>query len=166
MTITLRPATPADEPFLYRVYSSTREDELALVDWDDAQKEAFLLMQHNAQHTHYHQYYPQASYDLILSDGDPVGRLYVDRTPEQIHIIDIALLPEYRNAKIGSTLLRELLDEARSTGTAVRIHVERFNPALRLYDRLGFTIVADHGVYFLMEWLPAPEEAGTQAHTT
>jgi len=32
--------------------------------------------------------------------------------------------------------------------------VERFNPALRLYQRLGFRHVEDQGPYYLMEWRP------------
>ncbi len=44
-TISLRPITAEDVDFLYRVYASTRADEMKLVDWDDAQKRAFLEMQ-------------------------------------------------------------------------------------------------------------------------
>jgi ribosomal protein S18 acetylase RimI-like enzyme len=63
---------------------------------------------------------------------------------------DIALLPEYCNRGIGTTLLRT--SEAATAGKPLRIHVERFNPALRLYERLGFTPIAGRGVYLFMEW--------------
>ena len=148
----LRPIAPSDEAFLRAVYSSTREQELAIVPWDDAQKTAFLRMQFDAQHAYYQEQYAGASFDVILIDGQPAGRLYVERAAEEFRIIDIALLPEYCNRGIGTTLLRELHSEAAAEGKPLRIHVERFNPALRLYERLGFSQVEDKGVYLFMEW--------------
>lgn len=153
--ITLRPVTPEDESFLYRVYAGTREDELAPLEWDDAQKDSFLRMQFNAQHRFYREQFPSADFDIIQTVDQPIGRLYVDRREDEIRIIDIALLPEHRDSGIGSALLKDLLTEASAAGKPVRIHVERFNPALRLYDRLGFIQVGDNDVYYLMEWSPA-----------
>jgi ribosomal protein S18 acetylase RimI-like enzyme len=149
--ITLCPITAGDEAFLYQVYASTRQEEMALVDWDDAQKQAFLRMQFHAQHTFYHAEFPNASYQLILRQDTPVGRLYVDRREHDFCILDITLLPEYRRQGIGGELLQQVLAEADRAGKPVRIHVERFNPALRLYERLGFCQVSDQGVYYLME---------------
>ena len=157
--ITLRPIEPDDEEFLYRVYAGTREVELAQVDWDAAQKEAFLHMQFTAQHQYYQEHYAGAAFQVILADGRPAGRLYVARWLDEIRIVDIALLPEYRNAGIGTALLRDLLAEGARAGKPVSIHVERFNPALRLYERLGFTSIADKGVYLLLEWAPAARSA-------
>ncbi len=152
MEITLRPITSDDLPFLYRVYAGTREAELALVDWDDAQKDAFLAQQFSAQHDYYQKHYTGTNCDIILVDGRAAGRLYVARWPEEIRIVDIALLPEYRNGGIGTWLITRILGEGREAGKPVRIHVERFNPARRLYDRLGFKPVEEVGVYYLMEW--------------
>ncbi|HYP41543.1 MAG TPA: GNAT family N-acetyltransferase [Chloroflexia bacterium] len=152
--ITFRPITSDDEALLYRIYASTREDEMALVDWDEAQKAAFLIMQFTAQHRYYQEHYPDAAFEVILLNGQPAGRLYVDQWPEEVRIVDITLLPEYRNAGIGTTLLKGILEEAAQAGKRVSIHVERFNPAMRLYERLGFSTVGEHGVYYLMEWLP------------
>ncbi len=66
--------------------------------------------------------------------------------------MDIALLPEHRGAKIGTRLIGELQREAATAGKALSIHVEKFNAALRLYERLGFRVREDKGVYLLMEW--------------
>src|SRR5206468_9595764 len=118
--------------------------ELALVDWDEGQKQAFVQMQFAAQHRYYHEHYADAAFQVILCDGVPAGRLYVARWSAEIGIVDIALLPPYRNRGIGSFLLKELLAEAAQAGKRASIHVERFNPALRLYERLGFRSVADH----------------------
>jgi ribosomal protein S18 acetylase RimI-like enzyme len=125
------------------------------VPWDDAQKDAFLRSQFDAQDAWYREHYAAASFDVILIDGEPAGRLYVLRRDAEIRVVDIALLPEHRGIGIGTTLLRDLLTEADAAGKSVTIHVERFNPALRLYERLGFSIAEDRGVYLFLERLPA-----------
>lgn len=150
--ITLRPITPADEPFLREVYSSTRVEELAPVPWSDEQKAAFLQMQFNAQARHYGEHYPNGAFDVVLVEGQPAGRLYVHRAPDQLLIVDIAMLPAYRNRRIGTHLIGSLQTEAALARKPLRIHVERFNPAMRLYERLGFQEIDDQGVYLFMEW--------------
>jgi ribosomal protein S18 acetylase RimI-like enzyme len=122
--------------------------------WDEAQKGAFLRMQHSAQHRYYRDQFPNADFQIILEGDCPIGRLHVHRREDEIHIIDIALLPEHRRRGIGSALLRDILTEADQAGKPVRIHVEQCNPALHLYERLGFVKIGDTGVYFLMERVP------------
>jgi ribosomal protein S18 acetylase RimI-like enzyme len=148
----LRAATPDDEQFLRAVYAGTRTEELARTLWSAEQKHAFIDMQFTAQDAHYRRHYPTAQYSIIEVQEAPAGRLYLDRWEKEIRIIDIALLPEYRRAGIGTKLLHELQDEARATGKALTIHVEKFNPALRLYRRLGFQKIEDRGVYLFLEW--------------
>jgi ribosomal protein S18 acetylase RimI-like enzyme len=151
--LTLRPVLESDDGHLRRVYASTREEELALVGWDHGERDAFLRQQFAAQDAHYRTY-ANASLDVIEVDGQAAGRLYVARGPDEIRIIDIALLPLYRNRGIGTVLLRELLAEAAEAGTRLTVHVEKFNPARTLYERLGFTEAADVGVYVRMEARP------------
>jgi ribosomal protein S18 acetylase RimI-like enzyme len=155
--ISLRPIGLEDQDFLYCVYASTRQQEMALVPWSDEQKVAFLQMQFNAQHKFYTENYPDAAFQAILLDGCAVGRLYLHRRESEICVVDIALLPAYRSQGIGTALLEQVLTEAQTRHVKVTIHVEMFNPALRLYQRLGFRHVADNGVYYLMEWLPERE---------
>ena len=112
----------------------------------------FCRMQFVAQTADYRANYPGASFQIIERNGVAAGRLLVLRSEEAIHVIDIALLPEHRGARIGTKLLRELQEEAKAAGKKMSIHVERFNPALRLYERLGFKQVEEKGVYLLMEW--------------
>lgn len=150
--LVFRPVTDRDLPFLAELYASTRADELAQVPWSEDEKAAFLQQQFEAQHRHYAEHFRQARFDLVLEGGAPIGRLYVDRRPDEVRVVDIALLPEHRGRGLGSAMLRDLLDEARAAGLPVRIHVEQFNPAMRLYLRLGFRLVHDQGVYHLMEW--------------
>jgi ribosomal protein S18 acetylase RimI-like enzyme len=136
------------------VYASTRAEELAAVPWDDAQKEAFLRAQFDAQDAWWREHYAGASFDVIVVDDEPAGRLYVHRGARDIRIVDIALLPEYRGGGVGTSLLRDLIAEADAAGKSVTIHVERMNPALRLYERLGFTLAEDKGVYLFLERPP------------
>ena len=152
--ITFRPIGAADMGFLYQVYASTREEELAVTGWSAVQKEAFLMMQFNAQHSYYQEHYPRAAFLVILREGQPIGRLYLDGWADELRIIDIALLPKYRGQGTGTTILEAILAEGQRLGLPVNIHVERVNPALRLYTRLGFRQIADQGVYYLMEKIP------------
>ena len=137
------------------VYASTRADEMKLVDWTDEQKHAFVQMQFTAQKISYQNDYPQAVYQVILHDDVPAGRLILNRTDERIGIIDIAVLPDHRNYGIGASVLEDLQREAEATGKRLTLHVENFNRAFRLYERLGFVKTADHGIYWQMDWTPS-----------
>jgi ribosomal protein S18 acetylase RimI-like enzyme len=153
--VTLRPIGPADSEFLLRVYASTRSEELAPVPWSSVQKDTFLRQQFEAQSAYWRENYAGADFAIVEVDGAPAGRFYVNRGQDEIRLVDIALLPEYRRAGVGSDLIRELLAEAETQGLPVTIHVEVFNPARTLYERLGFERVADRGAYILMQWRPA-----------
>lgn len=145
--------------FLLRLYATTRADEMAMVtDWRDEQKEQFVRMQFQAQHAWYQEHYGGAQLDLILAGGIPAGRFYVQRRETEIRLMDISLLPEYRNRGIGTALLKELFAESAATGKPVTIHVEKYNPAMRLYERLGFVPIADRGVYLLLQRVPSQHQ--------
>ena len=150
--MTLRPANAADLPFLQDVYRKSRESELALLPWSDAQKEAFCAMQFVAQDRGYRGAYPDGEFLLVEMDGEPIGRLYRAATPASFHLIDITLRPEWRNRGIGTQLLRETMSLAAATGLPVQLHVDKSNPARRLYARLGFREVGDAGLYLRLEW--------------
>jgi ribosomal protein S18 acetylase RimI-like enzyme len=129
------------------------------VPWPEETKAAFLRQQSEAQHLHYRTHYTDAEYSIILENGTPIGRLYVNTRPEDLRIMDIALVPEARGRGIGGMLLQQLLDRAGAEGKSVSIHVEINNPALRLYERLGFRQLDERGPYYLLEWRatrPAP----------
>ena len=145
----------ADLPFLNRLYASTRAEEMAPVPWSQADKDAFLDHQFRAQHAHYQQYYPNADWLVITHGDEDIGRLYVERWPSQHRVIDIAFVPAHRGKGYGEALLRDVMDEAAAAGKDVSIHVEKFNPAMRLYRRLGFVTEEDKGVYDLMRWRAA-----------
>ncbi len=152
MEISFRPVTDEDDEFLFSVYASSRAEELVPVPWSDEQKRAFLMMQFRAQKVQYLERYPDANFQVILLDGEPVGRLYVARLPDQMRIIDIALLTEHRGKGTGEPIIRDLMKEAARAEKPVRIYVESFNRSRTLFERLGFAPVEEHLPYMLMEW--------------
>lgn len=152
--VSLRPVQPADEDFLLSLYASTRAQEMAQVPWSAQQKEAFVRMQFAAQQQHYAAEYPSASHDVICFRQTPVGRVYLSRNTGEIHILDITLLPQHRQAGIGSLVLRRLLEEARAAAKPVTVYVENFNPSLNLFRQLGFEPAAERGFHVLLRWTP------------
>jgi ribosomal protein S18 acetylase RimI-like enzyme len=155
--ISLRPEQPGDEALLRQIYESARAAEMEIAPWISARKQQFLTMQFALQRADFRRHYPNASYDIVLENDSPVGRLYVDRAKDEIRVLDIALLPAHRGKGTGSRLLRALLTESESAGIPVRLLVERNKPALRLYNRLGFRETADRGVYVELEWRRAEQ---------
>ena len=153
MSLDLCPFLPeADEAFWFQVYCSTREEELAQLNWDETQRETFLSVQFAAYRQHYRTKLPDANYEVVLHDGCPAGIFIVARRQDEIRLADIALLPEYRNGGIGTALLRGLQDEAAQLGKPVTLHVRMNNRAVSFYQRLGFYEVSQDGVYYLMKW--------------
>ena len=130
---TVRPARPDESELLYQIYASTRQEELAAVPWAGYIKESFLRMQFGAQDRHFRATFPQASYDLIVSGDEVLGLLYVDRAAQAWLVIHIALLPQHQGKGLGTRLLTEVLAAAAAAGKPVRLQVERFNQAQRLY---------------------------------
>ena len=149
--LSLREATPEDEPFLLDVYASTRLEELEGFGWSDEQKHAFIRMQFLARE----RVYPRVDNRIILFEGRPVGRLQVDRGDAAILLRDIEILTEFRNAGIGSRLIKDLMQEATAAGKPIGLHVLASSPAARLYERLGFVRSGGDATYLEMKWLPA-----------
>jgi ribosomal protein S18 acetylase RimI-like enzyme len=157
--ITFRPTTEEDYNFLVNLYESTRQEELALTQWDADQREAFVRMQFAAQRGHYRAKRPAGREELILVDGEPAGRLYSDLSGDTDHLLDLCLLPEYRGRGIGVLVLQGILAAASATGRRVTIYVENFNRSLAFFERHGFTRTSENGVHYLLEWRPVSESA-------
>ncbi len=154
LQVCLRLAVTEDEPFLQAVYASTRAEEMAIVPWAPEQKLAFVQMQYRAQRQSYQNQFPDSQIYVIELGSQPVGRMIVDRSATAILLMDIALLPEYRNHGLGTALMRDLLDEADRLHRPVQLHVEDFNPAMHLYLRLGFVKTGEAGIYSEMTRQP------------
>ena len=150
--VALRPVTPEDEGLLLEIYAGTRADELAQIPWSGAQREAFLRMQLTARDRSYRMYYAGLEDSIILFNDRAVGRLLVVRGDEEWRLADIALLPDYRRAGIGTALVKELMEEAGREQKPLRLQVEKSNAlALSLYERLGFATTGENDTHFQME---------------
>ena len=160
MSIELRPVAADDREFLFRVYAGTRDD-VAAAPLSDAERTAFLEMQFNAQRSDYTTRFPEAEHSIIVVDGRDVGRIWIDRRRDEIRLLDIALLPEWRNRRTGRVLLQNLIDEARDLQLPLRHSVYKTNTgALRFYRRLGFEVIEDFEMYVLMEWTDRSARTG------
>jgi ribosomal protein S18 acetylase RimI-like enzyme len=155
MTIALRAYEDCDRDFLFRLYASTRAQEIAPFGWPPAQQEAFLLMQFTAQQRWYSMSYEQAEHQIIEQEGVPIGRIMVLRQPPAAVLVDIALLPEHRGKGIGGELIRQVIQQCDQQKLPLRLQVLRGNPALRLYERLGFVRTQEDQIYIHLERPPA-----------
>jgi GNAT superfamily N-acetyltransferase len=151
-SISLRPVTAGDEAILLEIYKSSRGDDLRGLGWAEDRISEFLEMQYEAQQHFYESEYGGAADELILWEGQPAGRLIVQRREHEIRCIDVALLPEHRNGGIGAFLIRRLQDEARQAKKPLRLQVIRFNRAVNLFERSGFVRISETGTHFQMEW--------------
>lgn len=160
--VSLRPVTAEDKEFLISVYAGTRAKELAQVQWEEGQKDAFVRWQFEMQQKEYETRFPDAHYDLILVDGIPAGRIWVGADDKQIRLLDIAIMEQFQNRGVGTLLLRQLMDEATRTNKVLRHMVFVLNDnAHRFYERLGFTVIEDLGGYKHMEWVPGQTQSAT-----
>ena len=162
VNVSLRPVTADDKEFLISVYGGTRAQELAQVQWEEGQKDAFIRWQFEMQQKEYETRFPDARYDVILVDGVPAGRIWVGVDDKQIRLLDIAVMAQFQNRGVGTILLRRLMEEAAQVNKPLRHMVFVLNDnAHRFYERLGFTVIEDLGGYKHMEWVPGQTQSAT-----
>lgn len=166
MTITLRPVSSSDDRFLFSLYASTRTAELAQVPWTELQKQAFLQMQYAAQKSSYAAQYPDAEHVVISRDAEPVGRLYLARCPDRVHILDITVAERCRKNGVGSFVLNEIVREASEAGKPTTIYIEPSNPSVGLFERLGFRQVSVRDFQILLERRPSVASLSQEAEPT
>jgi|SRR5580658_4231710 ribosomal protein S18 acetylase RimI-like enzyme len=147
----LRDANAGDLPFLFSLYCDVRSPEVNAWGWAASQRDAFLRMQFDAQRRSYQAAYPQATHHIVCSGSVPIGRRLVAAAPEEVRLVDIALLSAYRNCGIGTRLIQQLVDESAAGGVALSLQVLRGNPAQRLYERLGFIETGADAMYITMQ---------------
>jgi ribosomal protein S18 acetylase RimI-like enzyme len=145
----LRPALESDLPLLAEIYATTRAEELRQVPWNEAQKRAFTDSQSLHQERHYALHYPAAERLVIAREG-AIGRIYVDTSDASVLLMEVTLLPAFRQQGIGTNLMNVFLSYADELGREASLHVEAINPAKRMYERMGFVRVETHGFYEYM----------------
>ena len=147
----LRSAFPSDYEFLAMLYATTRYDELDRAGFPMDQRAAFCRMQFEAQQHHYRMYFARAQDQIVLLNDHVIGRVLVARAPDEIFLVDIALLPDYRNLGIGSQLVANLIAESKAHACPLRLYAEKNSRAQALYLRFGFVVTSDEGIHELME---------------
>ena len=147
--LSLRHAGTADAALIAAIYAATRAEELRQVGWSVEQKKAFTDWQSQQQELHYATHYPECE-RLVVARGQPIGRIYVDTTRLEVRLMDVTLLPEHRNQGVGSALMAAFLGYADGLRRPSSLHVEPFNPARRMYERLGYGVVETRGLYEYM----------------
>ncbi len=150
--LTQRETLADDEGFLFEVYLSSRGDDLTEMGWDSERVRNFLETQYAAQQRFLKANYPQGEDRIIMLDTQPIGRIVVERNDQEIRVVDVALLRQYRNSGIGTYLIRELLTEAARLGQPFRTQVIRSSAALSLFERLGVVKIGETGSHYQMEW--------------
>jgi GNAT superfamily N-acetyltransferase len=153
-TVTLRLVRAEDEDFLCALYGSTRAQELAMTPWNEEQRAVFIRFQFAAQQQFYQAEFPQAEHSIIMLGEEPIGRLYVDRRADEIHILDITLLAQYRSQGLAAPLLRALMDEAAQAGKNVGIQLDFYDQSQPLFEQLGFKPTVTKGFHTSYVWQP------------
>jgi ribosomal protein S18 acetylase RimI-like enzyme len=148
--LAIRPEVPDDLDFQYRLYASTRAEEMARVGWPEAQTRAFLYQQAGAQIHHYRHHYPDAAFLVCMQGAEPIGRIYLSLGADELRLMDIALLPDHRGLGLGRVLMAAVVEIASQSNVAIGLHVEPNNPAAAWYRRMGFEQVAEVGAYRFM----------------
>jgi len=149
--ISQRPQQGEDGAFVLELYLSTRWHEFAQIGWPEDAIRGLLVSQSQIQTLQYQSNYPGLERWIILFESDPVGRLYLWQDATELRIVDISLLPQWRNRGIGSVLLDQTFERAQTFGMTLCLHVEQSNPALHLYRRMGFKFVEEKGIYWRLE---------------
>ena len=152
--ITFRKIEEKDRDFIEKVYRSTREDELKLLSWTELQKQSFIIMQSIAQETEYKNKFPGATFEIILHNQKPAGRLYLYESDTHLKVIDITLLPPFQGKAIGTSILKDLAVKAKQRKKIFSLSVRRDNRAIHLYHKLGFKKISSLGDYDNMELHP------------
>jgi GNAT superfamily N-acetyltransferase len=154
-TVTLRPAAggPSEEAFSYLLFACNRAAEMALMPISQQDKEFLLQVQFRSMNETYRRNFPRARYNIVELDRWPIGRIVSEVQPNCLYIIDFALLPQTQGLGIGTVVLGAALEEARQLNLPARLRSFSHNwAAQRLYDKLGFTVVAEDPPQLALEW--------------
>jgi ribosomal protein S18 acetylase RimI-like enzyme len=151
----MRPAQPKDAAFLLQLFAESQE-QLEGLRFNEALWRSLIEMQFRGRAISYAEQYPQAKDSILLGEnGQPVGRLLLNRNADCWRIVDIAVLAALRGQGLGAGVLRQCQQQAAAAGARLELQVRPENPARRLYERLGFQAVSEDAVAVKMIWSAA-----------
>jgi ribosomal protein S18 acetylase RimI-like enzyme len=150
--LTLRPVRADDHEFLSRLFYSVHSEKLNPTHLNAEEKHRLIGLMYQGFARHYSAIEPCADDRIVLVNNECIGRMILLQTREEIRLADLAILPQYRQRGIGSALIGQLQTESLISNRPLRLHVARFDRALRLYQRLGFYKIEVAEPYLHLEW--------------
>lgn len=140
--ISLRKATKADIPFLMNLRFHTMKKHLITAGKTPTKEDLSLRVRDNFDFA-----------KIVLLENEPIGILKVIRNLTEWEISQIQIIPDLQGNKIGSFLLESIISEAKANNIDLKLSVLKMNPALSLYERLGFKISGETEIAFKMHLL-------------
>jgi ribosomal protein S18 acetylase RimI-like enzyme len=146
MEISLRQATDADFAFLFDLNMATIR----------VYAEQVYGPQDEATHLRFfRERFRPSSIQVVVIDGQDAGMLQVEPAACTVSLVNIRVAPSFQRRGIGTCLIKNVLQEAQAHGQSVSLRVLKVNPARHLYERLGFVVVEETDVYYVMEARPS-----------
>ena len=141
MDYTFRKAEESDFDYLLQLRRLTMDDYLLQNGLDISDKEHTFRIKYNFDDA-----------KIILVDGVEAGLFKASYTAQnsQWYIYQIQIHPDYQGLGIGRKLIINLCEQALKDNASVGLSVLKSNPAKRLYDRLGFTVIDSNSSEFEM----------------
>lgn len=152
MDIRLRKRSECDSAFLFQLFSQIKKVELHFDLFPEEISSRILQMQYNAWEEMVRTRYSGSDDFIIMFDSERVGRVQFSETAEELRIINISILPLFQGEGIGTEILRKLLTDATRKKLQATLEVDKSNPAINLYRRLGFTEYQDGQLKTLMKY--------------
>ena len=135
-----RPATESDIDFLYTLRLATMKEYVDKTwGWDDAY-----------QHSHLRKNYVPAKVQILTLNGQDIGMLSVEERNEDIFLKTIEIHPAFQNKGIGTAIITQIIADGFHKRKPVRLQVLKVNPAKRLYDRLGFSVIEETSTHYIL----------------
>jgi GNAT superfamily N-acetyltransferase len=153
--LTLRPArdNEDDTAFFFALFAATRAPEMAAMPIDAKAKDFLVRAQHRSMTETYRREYPNARWEVIELEGEPVGRLVTDVGIACVTYVDIAILPQKQARGLARRVMLQALEEPRRLGLPARVSVLMYNVAsLRLCERVGFVQAEESPPFVRLEW--------------
>ena len=132
MNIILRPADAGDYDFCRNLYFAENDWILEALGLDRAAHEALFP-----------ELWKVSEVRLIVADGEEIGWLQIEAQTGALFLGQIYIVRSSQRHGIGTEVLRHIIAEAAAAHLPLKLDVAKINPALRLYQRLGFQITSE-----------------------
>ena len=151
-SISLSQVEPSHTEFLLKLFTECRPDLDSIMNVSREQKESIIYQQFALEHHQLIQMYPEAELNIVMIDKEPVGRVYINYGVAKDRILQIGLLKKYRGFGIGRKIVAMVIDKAFNKRKTVSLQVAWFNQgAYGFYEKLGFKVIENNGVFYEME---------------